>query len=135
MDDPDGGMEDVNVTLDNGRSLEDDEIVEMDDISGDKFAFPDEDGFFVFSDDPETTKMVDEEELTRKIRGLNVVVIGLFGRFSNQKSFLFDDLMQKSVWKFRFQKNQVRKSGTTTFIEGFHDEQNDRIYLQLHQGF
>ena len=129
---------------------------------------PDCNGHFTFPEDRRKfdnryikPRNITKEQFLKRIKNDKVLVVSVFGRSaridgSGDKAFIFDNLMQKDVFKFRLLEEPDSDSsydssdddGLTIsessfqgsnkdepFIEGFHDKTNKRIYLHLKGNF
>lgn len=134
-------------------------------------AIPDNNGFFTFprgKNDPEKNNIrfnpnqsqrakLTKDQFFDRVRSNRVLVISVFGRSSGienigDKACIFDDLMEKDVFRFKLlaesdsessddsenesefassMKETTYKHKIGPFIEGYHDEVNGRIYLHM----
>ena len=149
-----------------------DEITEATDsienVSTEDHVLPDGKGFFSFPEDrhkydDKFTKQryLTNEQFLRRVKNNKVLVVSVFGRSakidgSGDKAFIFDDLMQKDVFRFRLLEESDSDSSSDSsddnaltisedsfqgssknepFIEGYHDKTNGRIYLHFKGNF
>ena len=137
---------------------------------------PDSKGFFTFPEDKNNlesnnrrfnfgskrTNNLTKTQFLKRIKHDKVLVVSVFGRSAKidstgDKAFIFDQLMQKDVFRFRLLENETESDtsydssddeGITIsensfrgsdkvepYIEGYHDKVNGRIYLHLKGNF